>query len=525
MSGLKRFRDLEEAPAADKKPCDDGLSERFGIAGLLGHGTYGSVFSVQKSSGAVMAVKITQRQDVEKRATALMDLAREAMALSDAGLLSGILVNPDEPLRIGLAMDQYGPRLGNSMQPQFTLDQAAATLKPVVDQLQAYSARGAMHRDVKLANVCVAASHKETAKLIDFSLATACTSSEDEHVVTLWYRAPEVIAGLRHTYKADVWAMGLVLLNVLSGAHFCRTATESNKMFFLLDIFDHFGWPSWPGLDLFLHKRFGHKIKRGSAVGAYSIERAISGAAGSDMARSLAIDLLSRMLDTNPETRATWSIVTDHLFWTTARPDQQVTGVAKIKALSSAESKDCMGFLRKAKYYVRPAGPSATAPLKATLRVKIFIMDHFLYYAYRKMGFSVDTVVKAYKLYCNAVAAGHAQNIVAMMAATFVAATYNEDVRANDDATHWSWWFDGFDETCTADSIKALEATIMNVLVANYATWPSLVPGPGDGEASAFLAIDTEGPDAGGQNVQHRMRELMAVTPGCVVCYPASFLA
>ena len=73
-------------------------------------------------------------------------------------------------------------------------------------------ARGIMHRDLKPQNLLV--DRKGTLKLADFGLARAFmipVRSYTHEVVTLWYRAPEILLGQR-TYApaVDMWSIGTV---------------------------------------------------------------------------------------------------------------------------------------------------------------------------------------------------------------------------------------------------------------------------------------------------------------------------
>jgi serine/threonine protein kinase len=89
----------------------------------------------------------------------------------------------------------------------------------LADALATAHARGLVHRDVKSRNVLVAGPH---AYLVDFGLARPLRgddslASEDQWAGTLDYMAPEVLRCGAATPARDIYALGCVLYEVLSG--------------------------------------------------------------------------------------------------------------------------------------------------------------------------------------------------------------------------------------------------------------------------------------------------------------------
>ncbi|MBA2666843.1 MAG: serine/threonine protein kinase [Trueperaceae bacterium] len=72
-----------------------------------------------------------------------------------------------------------------------------------------------LHRDVKPANVFL--DDEGTAKLGDFGTGTFAADASDERVGTAFYMAPEIFQGSSPTAQSDVYSLGVLAYEVLSG--------------------------------------------------------------------------------------------------------------------------------------------------------------------------------------------------------------------------------------------------------------------------------------------------------------------
>jgi len=117
-----------------------------------------------------------------------------------------------------------GTDLGALVAAEGTLAPARAVgiVAQVAAGLSAAHALGLVHRDVKPANVLIAAGEDEHVYLADFGLTKHASSApgltkSGMFVGTLDYSAPEVIRGEGADPRADVYALGCVLFHCLTG--------------------------------------------------------------------------------------------------------------------------------------------------------------------------------------------------------------------------------------------------------------------------------------------------------------------
>ena len=90
-----------------------------------------------------------------------------------------------------------------------------------------------VHRDIKGANVLVSRDGK--VKLADFGLARTIHIQKNlmytVKVVTLWYRAPELLLGFRnYNFGVDIWSVACVFAELVSGKVLFQANQDSRAL-------------------------------------------------------------------------------------------------------------------------------------------------------------------------------------------------------------------------------------------------------------------------------------------------------
>ena len=83
-----------------------------------------------------------------------------------------------------------------------------------------------MHRDLKPANILI--SHDGIIKIADFGMAKHYKYMKllTPHVVTLWYRAPEILMNCAYDYAVDVWSLGCIFAELYTRLPFFEGNSE-----------------------------------------------------------------------------------------------------------------------------------------------------------------------------------------------------------------------------------------------------------------------------------------------------------
>ena len=189
----------------------------------LGRGGSGSVWLARdERTGLDVALKIVPREG--KRAARAMREMEAASRLRHERCVRAYDFAGDD----GHVYIAYEYVRGRTLREAFRreeLDDAAAVeaAAQVLDGLAHAHRRGIVHRDVKPSNVLLEESSEVAVRVLDFGLAqfddADTLTAVGDVPGTLAYISPERLAGADASASSDVWAVGVMLWEALSGGH------------------------------------------------------------------------------------------------------------------------------------------------------------------------------------------------------------------------------------------------------------------------------------------------------------------
>ncbi|KAI8018048.1 Cyclin-dependent kinase E-1 [Camellia lanceoleosa] len=309
----------------------------YDLIGKIGEGTYGLVFLAKIKSNRSKSIAIKKFKQSKDGDGVSPTAIREIMLLREINhenvvKLVNVHINHFD-MSLYLAFDyaehdlyeiirHHRDKVNQSINP-YTVK---SLLWQLLNGLNYLHSNWIIHRDLKPSNILVMGEGEEqgVVKIADFGLARIYQAplkslSENGVVVTIWYRAPELLLGAKHyTSAVDMWAVGCIFAELLTlKPLFQGQEVKATPNPFQLDqldkIFKVLGHPTqekWPTLVNLPHWQSdmqhiqGHKYDN---PGLYSVVVLNP--------KSPAYDLLSKMLEYDPRKRITAAQALEHEYF------------------------------------------------------------------------------------------------------------------------------------------------------------------------------------------------------------------
>jgi cell division cycle 2-like protein len=295
-------------------PCRH--TSNFETLNQIEEGSYGWVSRARDiTTGSVVAhkkVKMDYNQDgfpiTALREISILQRCRHANIVDLLEVLSG-----DDPQECVLVMDFLEhdlKTLQEDMSEPFMASEVKTLLRQLVSGVGYLHENFIMHRDLKTSNILL--NNRGQLKLADFGMARYIPPANaplTQLVVTLWYRAPELLLGTRdYGTEVDMWSIGCIFGELLAKEPLLQGKNEVDELSL---IFSLCGLPSektWPQF---------YRLPNSKSL---KLPRDHRNAPGFNRAKfpfltASGIELLSSLLSLNPDHRPTAKEVLDHPYF------------------------------------------------------------------------------------------------------------------------------------------------------------------------------------------------------------------
>ncbi|HVH70943.1 MAG TPA: serine/threonine-protein kinase, partial [Candidatus Dormibacteraeota bacterium] len=206
------------------------LAERYRVVALVGRGGMGEVFRAEDLKlGQIVAMKfLPERLSQDAAALGRFDAeVRNARQVSHPNVCRVFDIGETDSA-LFLTMEYVdGEDLASVVRRigRLSPDKATEIARQICAGLAAAHERGVIHRDLKPANVMLDGAGK--IRITDFGLAGIALSirGEEARAGTPAYMAPEQLAGKEITPKSDIYSLGLILYEILTGKRAFEAST------------------------------------------------------------------------------------------------------------------------------------------------------------------------------------------------------------------------------------------------------------------------------------------------------------
>ncbi|XP_048229001.1 cyclin-dependent kinase 11B isoform X2 [Ricinus communis] len=319
----------EEPIAATQRSVDmlEGCRSVYEFERLheINEGTYGKVYkALDKKTGKPVALKKV-KMDVGRDRN-LEEYGFPITSLREINILLSFhhpsIVNVREVVVGGLdsvfmVMEYMEHDLKGFMQVRkqpFSTSEVKCLMLQLLEGVKYLHDNWVLHRDLKTSNLLL--NNEGDLKICDFGMSRQYGSplkSYTSLVVTLWYRAPELLLGAKQYSTAiDMWSVGCIMAELLSKEPLFKGKSEIDQ---LAKIFGVLGTPSekiWPGFSN-LPGAKANFVKQ-----PYNLLRKKFPATfftGSPVLSDLGLDLLNKLLTYDPEKRLTAEDALNHAWF------------------------------------------------------------------------------------------------------------------------------------------------------------------------------------------------------------------
>ncbi|KAK7246960.1 hypothetical protein RIF29_41833 [Crotalaria pallida] len=291
--------------------------DEFERLNKIDEGTYGVVYRARdKKTGEIVALKKV-KMEKEREGFPLTSLREINILLSfhhrSIVDVKEVVVGSslDSIFMVMEYMEHDLKALMESMKQPFSQSEVKCLMIQLLEGVKYLHDNWVLHRDLKTSNLLL--NNRGELKICDFGLARQYGSPLKPYthlVVTLWYRAPELLLGAKQYSTAiDMWSLGCIMAELLSKEPLFNGKTEFDqldKIFRILGTPNETIWPGFsklPGVKVNFVKHQYNLLRKKFPATSFT---------GSPVLSDSGFDLLNKLLTYDPEKRITAEDALNH---------------------------------------------------------------------------------------------------------------------------------------------------------------------------------------------------------------------
>ncbi|XP_076940491.1 cyclin-dependent kinase G-2-like isoform X1 [Bidens hawaiensis] len=291
--------------------------DEFERLNKIDEGTYGVVYRAKdKKTGEIVALKKV-KMEKEREGFPLTSLREINILLSfhhpSIVDVKEVVVgsNLDSIFMVMEYMEHDLKALMETMKQPFSQSEVKCLMLQLFEGTKYLHDNWVLHRDLKTSNLLL--NNQGELKICDFGLSRQYGSPLKPYthlVVTLWYRAPELLLGTKlYSTAIDMWSLGCIMAELLSKQPLFNGKTEFDqldKIFKTLGTPNETIWPGYsklPGVKVNVVKHQYNLLRRKFPATSFT---------GSPVLSDAGFDLLNKLLTYDPEKRITAAEALNH---------------------------------------------------------------------------------------------------------------------------------------------------------------------------------------------------------------------
>ncbi|MDI1488602.1 MAG: serine/threonine protein kinase, CMGC, dual-specificity [Ramalina farinacea] len=223
----------------------DHLAYRYEIVDVLGKGSFGQVVRcVDHRTGTLVAIKIIRnKKRFHQQALVEVDILQKLREWDPHNKHSMVSFTQSFYFRghLCISTELLGMNLYEFIKCHdfrgFSLKLIRRFAKQLISSLLLLKSKKVIHCDLKPENVLLAHPARSEIKVIDFG--SSCLENEKvyTYIQSRFYRSPEVILGMSYGMAIDMWSLGCILAELLTGYPIFPGENEQEQLACIMEVF------------------------------------------------------------------------------------------------------------------------------------------------------------------------------------------------------------------------------------------------------------------------------------------------